>query len=108
MQLSSENKFLLQDSYIDNVGWKHECYQQYYKKLKVEGAAYVLHSKDNKYMHVSGNFENIANITGKAMFAEEEALKKIMFAVGAKEYAWQNVEAEKFIKDLKQSQKKKS
>jgi Zn-dependent metalloprotease len=105
LKISSENSLNLERTYVDNVGIKHDYHQQYYKGIKVEGGNYTLHSKDNNYQHISGNFENIENLIVDVAITEKIALQKILSAVGAKEYAWQNAEAEKFIKDLKQNPK---
>lgn len=103
--LHTDNKFVLQHTNIDKSGIKHDRYQQYYRGIRVEGGTYTLHGQNGKYKHISGNFENITNIATQATFTEDIALQKVMSAVGATEYAWQNIEAEKFIKQLREDDK---
>jgi Zn-dependent metalloprotease len=89
--LHTDNKFVLQHTNIDKSGIKHDRYQQYYRGIRVEGGTYTLHGQNGKYKHISGNLELITNIATQATFTEDIALQKVMSAVGATEYAWQNI-----------------
>jgi Zn-dependent metalloprotease len=105
LQISTNHSFVFLHSFKDNAGYSHDSYQQYYKGVKVEGGIYTLHSKGMMYEHISGNFESITNLSVAPTFTETEALQKTMTSIGATQYAWQNAQAEKFIKALRKDDK---
>lgn len=46
----------------DKYGVKHKKYQQYYNSHKIEGAVFVLHSKNNKVFYANGTHYNITSV----------------------------------------------
>jgi Zn-dependent metalloprotease len=101
LQINKYHKFVFLRTFTDNTGNIHDSYQQYYKGIKVEGGIYTLHSKEAVYYHISGNFEAITNLEINTVLTTDIALQKITKNIGAKEYAWENAEAEKLIKILR-------
>ena len=43
----------------DQLGFVHDKFQQYYKKIKVEGAVYSVHSRNNIVESYSGEYKGI-------------------------------------------------
>ena len=85
----------------DNAGKVHETYQQYYKGVKVDGGTYTLHGNSAAYDHLSGHFEAVTGLATKATLQPKEALARVMAEIGAKEYAWQNPQAEQWLKNIR-------
>lgn len=73
----------------DNLGFVHEKFQQFYKKIKVEGAVYSVHSKNNLIQSLSGEFKGISSLNVTPSLAAAQALDKALSHVNAKLYAWE-------------------
>lgn len=59
----------------DNYSITHTKYQQYYNGIKVEGAVYMVHDKDNYVSLMNGEFKPVApNTSTQATLSETNAL----------------------------------
>lgn len=68
-------------------------YQQYFKGIKVEYSRYKALAKNNDVLLLAGSFYHIpATLSVTPGIAENEALRLATSAVGAKKYAWQEVQ----------------
>ncbi|MCT4622068.1 MAG: hypothetical protein N4A46_00500, partial [Schleiferiaceae bacterium] len=88
-QLSSDDHLELISVITDDVGQKHEKYQQEFKGIVVEGAQVTLHYKDNVPSMVSGYFSEIGNLPVQTQMTNSSALKAAKQKVNAKTYAWE-------------------
>ncbi len=57
MQADDELRPFLSET--DQLGFAHDKFQQYYKKVKVEGAVYSAHSRNNIIESYSGEYKGI-------------------------------------------------
>ena len=72
----------------DQLGIVHDRYQQFFKKIKVEGCDYSAHSRNDVVEGYSGEFKGIRNFDVKPSVSASQGLKSAISHVGAKIYAW--------------------
>lgn len=72
----------------DQLGFTHEKFQQFYKKVKVEGAEYTVHSRNGIIEQLSGEFKGIKGVDVTPAISASQALLLAQKHVGATSYAW--------------------
>lgn len=102
LALKAQDQLKLMKTEPDNLGFVHQKYAQFYSGVKVAYASYTVHSKKGIIESISGHFEPIQGLDSSPTVPKQEALKKALAFVGAKRYIWQNTQAEKALKELKQ------
>ncbi len=86
LQADDELKSVLSET--DKIGFAHDKFQQYYKKVKVEGAIYSAHSRNNIVESYSGEFKGIRNFDVTPSISASQGLQAAITHVGARIYAW--------------------
>lgn len=61
LEMKADDELRLIKSEKDQLDFTHDKYQQYYKKVKVEGAVYSVHSRNNIIESYSGEYKGITN-----------------------------------------------
>ncbi|TGD81784.1 M4 family metallopeptidase [Hymenobacter wooponensis] len=100
LQLTSEDQLLRAKTDIDELGYVHEKYNQYYKGIKVEQASYTVHARQNDVASISGQFERIKGLNTTPSLNAQAALQRAMAFVGAQKYMWQDAREEAGLKIL--------
>ena len=72
----------------DQLGFTHEKFQQFYKKIKVEGSEYTVHSRNGIIEQLSGEFKGIKGVDITPAISAPQALAMAQKHVGATSYAW--------------------
>ena len=72
----------------DQLGFSHDKFQQYYKKVKVEGAVYSAHSRNNVVEDYSGEFKGIRSFDVTPSVSASQGLQAAISHAGARIYAW--------------------
>lgn len=90
----------------DQIGFKHDKYQHFYKGVKVFGSEYTIHSKNGQVSHLTGNFSKIENVNVQPDLSEDAALNKAKEGIEAQKFIWeedpsQKPQAELIILDAK-------
>jgi Zn-dependent metalloprotease len=80
-------------SWQDDLGYYHDSYQQYYRKVKVEGAIFIVHSLNNTIRTLSGEFKGIRNLNVNPSISAAQAFQEALNHVGATTYAWDKVKS---------------
>ena len=88
LEMQADDEMKLIKSEKDQLDFTHDKYQQYYKKVKVEGAVYSVHSRNNVIESYSGEFKGITNFDVTPSISEPQGLQAAINHVGAKVYAW--------------------
>ncbi|UYZ62924.1 M4 family metallopeptidase [Hymenobacter weizhouensis] len=83
---------------IDELGFVHEKYSQFYKGIKVEHADYTVHAHQGKVESLSGHFKRITNLSVVPTLTEQVALQRALAFVGAQKYMWQDPAEEAGLK----------
>jgi len=77
------------------TGMKHFRYQQFYKGIIIEGADYIVHSKEGSVVLTNGNIIEGIDSDIKPLVEEKDALETALGYIKAEKYAWEDNEAEK-------------
>jgi Zn-dependent metalloprotease len=93
--------FVLYATETDALGYTHSRFQQYYKGVKIAGAVYFVHSKNNIITHINGDYRKINTAIAEPKIASSVALQQVLQQIGAAEYAWQNAAAEQNLRELR-------
>lgn len=95
-----EDEFRLIRETTDKWGITNLRFQQYYKGIKVENREYLVHGKNGTIETINGDFVHVNLSSVTPSITEQQALKKAVDFVNAKEYKWQDKNYEKFIKQM--------
>lgn len=87
--LGSESNMELIQVWNDDLGYNHYKFQQKYKDLKIEGAEYILHEKDNRISFANGRIVNDIEINTIPVLSKSEALNKALNEKPAEKYGWE-------------------
>ncbi|MCB2406606.1 M4 family metallopeptidase [Hymenobacter lucidus] len=103
LQLSTNDQMLRSKTEVDQLGFAHERYEQYYKGVKVEHASYTLHAKQGAVQSMSGSFERIETLNVTPSLTAESALRSALQFVGARKYMWQDAAEEAGLKQQEEN-----
>ncbi|GGG38044.1 M4 family metallopeptidase [Hymenobacter glacieicola] len=100
LQLTTDDQMLRAKTTTDELNYVHEKYQQFYKGIKVEHAAYTVHAQKGDVTSISGQFERISGLNVTPSLTASAALERAMSFVGATKYMWQDAAEEAGLKQL--------
>ena len=83
LEMDIDDELRTEKSEQDQIGYTHDKFQQYYKKVKVEGAVYSAHSKNNMIESYSGEYKGIKNFDVKPTISASQGLSAAMNHVDA-------------------------
>lgn len=98
--LDEDDQMVLIKKEADPYGFSHYRYQQKHKGVKVEGAEFVLHAKQNKVLKGNGDIVSGLNILMEPKITEVEAIEFAKKHMNAKLYMWENEESEQRLKSI--------
>jgi Zn-dependent metalloprotease len=90
LDMQADDELRAVKSEADKLGFTHDKFQQYYKQVKVEGAVYSSHSRNNMIESYSGEFKGIKNFDVTPSISAAQGLQAAIKHAGAKVYAWDN------------------
>lgn len=100
LNMRQQDELRLKESQEDELGYTHQLYLQFYKGIKVEYAAYGVHSKKGKIEYIGGEFEAVGDVDIRPTLTEKQALKQVLQYINAQSYKWQNPDEEILLKEL--------
>ena len=89
-EMQADDELRFERSEKDQLNFFHDRFQQYYKKVKVEGAVYSVHSRNSIIDTYSGEFKGIKDFDVTPSITANQGLQSAIRHVGAKVYAWEN------------------
>jgi bacillolysin len=98
--ISNGNSLLLRKTQVDDLGFTHQSYNQYYRGIKVEHGIYAVHAKNNRIEYISGTYKKVDNVSTTPKLSPEEALNKALKIINAKTYKWENPLEERLLKEI--------
>ena len=94
LSLQQNDALIETDKTVDELGFTHIEYQQYFKGVRVEYGRYKVHARNDKISVVNGEFKAIdQNLSVVPAISEAVALEKAIRFVGAREYIWNTPDA---------------
>jgi Zn-dependent metalloprotease len=101
--LKETDSYQMIEAEKDQLGFIHQFYQQYYKGIKVEFAAYAVHARNGLIESINGEFYPVGEVDVNPSLSEESALAKALAFVGASRYMWQIPAEEQWLKETTES-----
>ncbi|WP_035567267.1 M4 family metallopeptidase [Hymenobacter sp. IS2118] len=96
--LGSDDQMRPTRTELDQLGFTHQKFSQYYKGVKVEHANYSVHAKGGAIESISGDFEKVSGLSTTPAISEATALSRALARVGARKYMWQDAAEEAGLK----------
>lgn len=90
LQLTDDDALQVLRKETDELGYTHEKFQQYYKGVKVEGATYTVHTKNDVITLMTGEFRSVVDLDVKPTLSPSAAFNAALAHVNAKQYAWED------------------
>ncbi|MCK9612929.1 MAG: M4 family metallopeptidase [Bacteroidales bacterium] len=85
----------------DKLGFTHQRYQQYCQNIPIEGAEFIIHSKNGKAVSGNGNIIYGINTVSTPSLSPQDAINKAISFTNAETYMWESQENEALIKRAK-------
>lgn len=83
------------DIFEDPLGFTHVTYQQYFKGVKVDGATYRLHIKNDRIWYMSGHYFDIdPGLSATPTWSPNASFNQALDHVGANHYVWEDYGSE--------------
>lgn len=73
LELDHNTTFQFVTSNTDELKFRHDYYQQYYKGIIVEGSVIMIHSKDGIVKNVNGQIAELSDLDVQAKISKDEA-----------------------------------
>ncbi|WP_339887343.1 M4 family metallopeptidase [uncultured Flavobacterium sp.] len=84
-------------STIDERGFKHDKFQQFYNNIKVEFGTVITHSNDNSVYFVNGELYNTNDLNITPTVSKQQAFNKALQSVNALKYMWEDTEQSRLM-----------
>lgn len=89
--LSTFDKMVVNKSFIDDIGFTHRNYQQFYKSIPIDGESVNVHTNKNGETYAAtGRILKGINVETSPKLSPQEVIDVALAFVNAKEYMWQN------------------
>lgn len=98
LNAGKNDEFKLKSEVVDKFGVIHRKYQQYFQGIKVEGAEFMIHSKNGAIIIMNGDFQEPALTSIQPTVTEKNALTNALQFVNAKRYKWEDKAQEELLK----------
>ncbi len=99
-QLRAADEMRLKRTDVDDYGFSHHRYQQYYKGIPVEYGEYIVHARNGRSEKANGSLGLNINLSPTPQLSEKQALEFALKYVNAKVYKWEVPAEEEFIKGV--------
>ncbi len=86
---------------IDDLGFQHQKYQEYFNGIKVEFGIVVLHSQQGKVVSLSQEYYPVKEVNASPGLTKASAFQKAVSHIGAQQYLWENTGMAKVMDDYK-------
>jgi bacillolysin len=100
LQAQPGHAFRIKREEKDKLGMTHQRYDQYFQGVKIEGAEYLVHSRQGVIQSVNGDLEDITLPSVTPRIHKGDALKAALAAVPAAKYGWEDSFSENRYKEV--------
>lgn len=104
MGLSVDDSMAEIRSDLDTLGYTHHRFQQKYKGIKVEGAEFIVHSRNEQAEKANGKIVTGLQLDVQPAISSDDAVQSALNEMKAEEYMWEDSDAENFLKMRKRDQ----
>lgn len=90
-ELSAFDKMVVNKTFVDDIGFTHRNYQQYFKGILIDGESVNVHTnKDGETYAATGRILKGISVETTPKISANKAIEAALRFVNAKEYMWQN------------------
>lgn len=90
-ELTTFDKMVVNKTFVDDIGFTHRNYQQYFKEILIDGESVNVHTnKDGETYAATGRILKGISVETTPKLTVNEAIEAALKFVNAKEYMWQN------------------
>lgn len=82
--------FAAAKSNVDELGFKHSRYEQYFNGYKIDNSVIITHSKNNEVKSFNGDWFKDITLSNSISISESQALQYAITKINAKKYKWEN------------------
>jgi Zn-dependent metalloprotease len=82
----------------DGLGMTHYRFGQFFRSIPVEGAEYIIHTRNGVAISANGRLVKGINVDVTPAFPKTQAFQTAMQYINAKHYLWEDKETEKLLK----------
>jgi Zn-dependent metalloprotease len=93
LNINSSIKLLAYKTEMDELGYTHTRYQEYYNNYPIEGTTLISHSKNGVVVSINGDYIQEVQTSSAASLTEAQALQSALKKVNARVYQWQDANA---------------
>ncbi len=98
--LSANDNMILKKENYDGLGFKHLRYEQTYNGVKVDGAEFIIHSKNDNALTANGKLVTGLNINTNPSVSANQAIQNAKNFVNAEKYMWEDPKNEAILKQI--------
>ena len=100
LNLGSKDELRPARTEVDELGFSHQRFQQYYQGVRVEHADYLVHARQNQVVSVNGDFEAVPQqLSVQPSLSAADALGRALASIGAQRYMWQEPGMDAVLQD---------
>lgn len=90
-ELSAFDNMVVNKTFVDDIGFTHRNYQQYFKGIPIDGESVNVHTNKNGETYAAtGRILKGISVETTPKLTSQEAIEIALKYVNAKEYMWQN------------------
>ena len=104
MGLSEDDSMAEIRADIDTLGFTHHRFQQKYKGIKVEGAEFIVHSRNDRSEKANGKIVTGLQLDIQPSISSADAVQLALNEMSAEKYMWEDTDQEKLLKRLKHNE----
>ena len=75
LEIEQNDKFILDPKVSKQIGLRHEHYDQYYSNIKIEGAGYNFHFKNERLSYAHGYYVKVDNLNTVPSITPDQAIQ---------------------------------
>lgn len=82
---------IVNKTFVDDIGFTHRNYQQFYKSIPIDGESVNVHTnKNGETFAATGRILKGINVDTLPKISSQEAIDLVLKFVNVQEYRWQN------------------
>jgi len=99
--IGEDDEMVLLRAETDAIGFTHHRYRQYYKGIRIEGAEFIVHERDDRSVKANGVIVTGLDLGTTPSISANGALAIAMDSLPATEYMWEDTATENRLKTIK-------
>lgn len=98
--LGPDDEMLLVSIRTDELGYTHHKYQQVHRGVPIEGAVFIVHSRNGRAEKANGKIVSSLTVSAFPAITKQGALLKAVNACVSKSFAWEDADYQRFMQNV--------